>query len=187
MISSEPLVLRLIGTGLAEWSGIEYELYMLFQMLCCMPPPTTRYYGATNAALDAVVSLDAKMKAIQAAANVTLRGRALLYVTTKALARVGKLSKRRNEIAHFGLVTEADSVTSYIEPYLAIAPNKSRKRLYASDLMILISDLQAGNALMRWLNRKVGEELGLLPIFHEPIPDLALRILPHTEMTDDRP
>lgn len=181
-------ILYAVGLGLCRWSEVEAQLYSIFPYLVGTETPQSDL--ASKAALDSVVSLKAKIQAVQAAANVTVLSSGLLYVITKLLIQVSKMSKKRNQIAHFKIMHEIDSNQLKLVPYYQVGIQTTDKMLKqlmnpltVDDILDMSEDFMDLAASLHWLVLIIdgGEYPEARP---EVFPLLELdpirHILPHT-------
>jgi hypothetical protein len=94
---SEATIYLSIGAALTAWAQIENSLFMMFQELAY-----TKSF-ASEAAFGCVLSFETRMEMINAATRRALPPPATSETTkklVKCLKDIGKLSSRRNEIAH---------------------------------------------------------------------------------------
>ncbi|MGJ8563874.1 MAG: hypothetical protein ACSHXY_10020 [Alphaproteobacteria bacterium] len=181
-------ILYAVGLGLCRWSGIEKQLYSLFPHVIMTNSKLSEW--ASRAALDAMVSLNAKIQAVQSAANITISSPSLLYLVTKLLTKTSKLSKRRNQIAHFRLLHETSSNVLVLAPFFQAGTQSSEKLikqlsnpLTADDIIKMSEEFRDLAIALHWLTLVVSGEWS-----HEAQPDVFLlldcdpirHILPHT-------
>jgi hypothetical protein len=104
---SEQEFLQAFARALLAWQAIEECMYRIFASLASARDPL-----ALSAAYHAVISLDARLDMIGAAANVRLakgRKRKVMLAEWGPLAKkIRERSKRRNDLAHNGMVKDLD-------------------------------------------------------------------------------
>lgn len=94
---SEEIIYLYVGTALTAWAQIETSLFMMFQQLA-----HTKNF-ASESAFGCVLSFETRLEMINAAAKRALPPPTASETTKrllKCLKDIGKLSSRRNEIAH---------------------------------------------------------------------------------------
>lgn len=183
-------ILYAVGLALCRWSEVEAQLYNLFTHALGTYHTSHSAWRASRSALDAVVSINAKIKAIQSSANITFENTSTLYIITKLLSKTSKLSSKRNKVAHFKLLFDKSKNRLILVPYFQVGVQTDEKLfaapksgLTADDIIEISESFMDLAASIAWLNTNFYNE----PLSEEQqelsqIPDCdpIRHILPHT-------
>jgi len=187
---------RAIGQALDKWGRVETELFNLFSQLIYSDPKDKHARKNAVYALNAIISFDAKIKAIIAANKVANKdSKGFEYLTVKILAKTTKLSKKRNMIAHFKILRDGrdewpESV--FVCPYFEFFVDaNTQHRLYYDDIVSLGKKFEVLSGSLHWLNSNLYvKRKDLRSEFQLPVPDLNHHIhflLPHTGRNISKP
>jgi len=96
--------LRALASALLAWQSVENNLFLIFNFLV----GPHKKSAVLSAVYHSVISLRHHLNMVNAAATVVLKDDPYLNVWNKLSERIGKSSRSRNNLAHFGLVAHTD-------------------------------------------------------------------------------
>lgn len=174
---------KLVGQALTSWTGVEAQLSAIAWILV-----EPRSKASFNAAFAAIVSLDGRLAFVESAAEHSTLTPALKYILRKSFARVRKVYRLRNEIAHAGYGVRGD--TPCLVPFFNLSPkfystetnnvtlNNSlvRKPPEIESRIVMFVNLRNH---LRWVSLKMYEHNGERERSPLPIPPQTYQFLPH--------
>lgn len=111
MADSKNDLLLAAGNALHAWSGVELALAWLFEILSDI-----NNQGKSHAIFDAIVSFDARLNVVDAVMTMETISDLDREVWNKLVARLEKKYKKRHEIAHFNISSNASGIS--LSPFL---------------------------------------------------------------------
>lgn len=153
-----------IANCILAWSGVEIHLSLLLNSMVQAKP-----MGIALTIWDSVISFEAKLSCLNSVAGEVLNKDAF-NIWHGLSQKVRKASKKRNEIAHSGLIELHPQKMLYLVPYLSVG-KMSTKKLTADEIESRAEYFHKLQDALRWLISYINvQERGSEPL--SPVPEL---------------
>jgi hypothetical protein len=174
-----------VGKALASWSGVEIQLANLFCEVSGIPD-----HRRGQIIMASIINFDARIQVCHEMMRLFGWEARDLKVWDKLFARIQKLQKRRNDVAHFAIImgnVGGKQVDVCLAPYFSLGNEFRGKvtQLSAAQILERAASFRELDQAVRWYAHLAFTRRKPGLVTPAPTPDLVLRLQELVEQTPE--